>query len=57
MCLETKKIIKNNDVVFMEDNGSITNDLEMPPSGRNEGSIVVVMAYKSFKSYLFDGRG
>jgi hypothetical protein len=29
MCLEIKKIIKSGDVVFMEDSGSMQNDLEM----------------------------
>ena len=29
MCLETKKIIKNNDVMFIEGSGSIEKDLEM----------------------------
>ena len=43
MCLETKKIIKCRDVVFMEDSASIGNDLEMRPSGRDGGRMVVVM--------------
>ena len=34
---------KNIDIVFMEDNGSISNDLEMHPSGRDGGHTVVVM--------------
>ena len=54
MCLETKKIIKSRDVVFMEDSGSISNDLEMRPSGRNGGRTVVVVD-ESSKSPLFDG--
>ena len=36
ICLETKKIIKNNDVVFMKDSGSIKKKLEMHPSGKME---------------------
>ena len=56
MCLEAKKIIKSRDVVFMKDSGSIKNDLEMHPSGRNEGPKVVVVD-KSSKSPLFDGSG
>ena len=31
-CLQTKNIIENKDVVFMEDNISIRNDLEMHPN-------------------------
>ena len=53
MCLETKKIIKNKDVVFKEDSGSINNDLEMHPSGRDGGRTVVMMD-KSSKSPLLD---
>ena len=54
MCLETKKIIKSRDVVFMEDSGSINNDLEMRPSGRDGGRTIVVMD-ESSKSPLLDG--
>ena len=54
MCLETKKIIKSRDVMFMKDSGSISNDLEMRPSGRNGGHTVVVMD-ESSKSPLLDG--
>ena len=43
MCLETMKIIKSEDVVFMEDSGSMKNDLEMCPSGRNGGPLVMVV--------------
>ncbi len=43
MCLQTKKIIKSRDVVFMEDSTSVGNDLEIRPSGRNEGPTVVVV--------------
>jgi hypothetical protein len=57
MCLETKKIVKiNKGFVFMEDSGSIRNDLEIHPSWRNEGPTVVVMD-ESCKSPLFDGIG
>ena len=56
MCLETMKIIKSGDVVFMEDSGSTKNDLEMRPSGRNGGRIVVVVD-ESSKSPLCDNGG
>jgi hypothetical protein len=53
---KTKKIIKNGDVVFMDDSGSIRNDMEMRPSGRNEGPQVVVVD-ESSKVSLFDDNG
>ena len=56
MCMETKKIIENKDIMFKEDSGSIRNDLEMRPCGRNEDPIVVVVD-KSSKLPLFDGDG
>ena len=40
MCLQTNNIIKNRDVVFMEDSIGVGNDLEMHPSGRNKGHTV-----------------
>ena len=43
MRLKTNAIIKIRDVVFMEDRGSIRNDLEMRPSEKNEGPTVVVV--------------
>jgi len=43
MCLQTNKIIKSRDVVFMEDSTSAGNDSEVRPSGRNEGPPVVVV--------------
>jgi len=43
MYLQTKKIIKSRDVVFMEDKTNIRNNLEMRLSGRNEGPTTVVM--------------
>ena len=43
MCLQIKNIIKNRDVVFIENNSSIENDLEMHQSGRNEGPMVIVV--------------
>ena len=56
--LETKKIIKKiRGIVFMEDSGSIRNDMEMHPSGNIEDLTVVVMVDKSSKSPLFDGGG
>ena len=56
MSLKTKqKIHKNKDVVFMEDSGSIRNDLKMSPSVRNEGpTVVVVVVDKSSISPLFN---
>ena len=54
MCLETKKIIKNRDVVFMEDSGNINNDLDMRPNGRDGGRTIIVMDDTS-KSPLLDG--
>ena len=56
MYLETKKIIKCRDVVFMEISGSIKNDLEMHLSGRNEGPMVVLVDEFS-KSMFVDGSG
>ena len=50
-------IKKNRDVMFMENNGSLRNDLEMRPSGRNEGPTVVVVVDESFKLPLPDGGG
>lgn len=41
MCLETKIIIKK--IAFMENNGSIRNNLEMCLSGRSEGPMMVVV--------------
>ena len=56
ICLDIKKIIKNKVVMFMEDSGSIRNDLEIRPSGRIEGPTMVVMD-GSFKLPLFYGGG
>ena len=56
-CFETKKIIKYHDVVFMEDSGSIKDDLEMHPSGKIGGPTSVVMVDESSKSPLVDGDG
>ena len=50
------RIIKNRDVVFMEDNRSIRNNLRMCPNGRNEGPTLVVVD-ESSKSPLFYGGG
>ena len=43
----------------MRASGSIQvgNDLEMRPSGRNEGSTVMVVVDKSFLSHFLDGGG
>lgn len=54
--MKAKKIIKNKDVVFIENNRSITTDLEMYPSGKNEGLLVVIVD-KCSKSPMFDGGG
>lgn len=56
MCLDIKKMMKSGDVVFMEDSGSMTNNLEMCRSGRNEGRTVVVVGEFS-KPPLLDGGG
>jgi hypothetical protein len=40
--------------MFMEDSGSIKNDLKMRPNGRNEGHTIVVVD-ESFKPPLLDG--
>ena len=50
---EFKKIIKNSDVVIIEENESIKNDLEMHPSGRNEHHIMVVVD-ESSKLFFLD---
>lgn len=42
MCIETKKIIKCRNVVFIEDRAH-GDDLEMCPSGRNKSPIVVMV--------------
>jgi hypothetical protein len=55
-CLGKKNHLKFRDVVFMEDNMNLKNDLEMRPSGRNEGLLVVVVDTSS-KLPLFDGGG
>ena len=55
MCLQTKKIIKNKDVVFMEDGTSVGNALKMRLSGRNEGPMVVVVDESSKSSSCDDG--
>ena len=57
ICLKTKKIIKSDDVIFVEDSERIKKNLEMHPSGRNEGPMVVVMVDESFESPMLDGSG
>ena len=47
---------KNRNVVFIENSGSIRTNLEMRPSGRNEGHAMVVMDKYSTPA-LFDGGG
>ena len=53
MWLQTKKIIKNKNMVFIEDSMSIGNYLEIHLNERNEGFTVVVVD-KSSKSSSFD---
>ncbi len=43
MCIETNKIIKSRNVKFMEDYSNIGSHLEMPPSERNGGPIVIMV--------------
>ena len=43
MYLQIKMIIKNRDVIFIEDGMSVGETLEMRPSERNEGLTVVVV--------------
>ena len=57
ICMGTKKVIKNEDVVFMENSGSISKVLEMCSSGRIEGPTAVVLVDESSNSPLFDGGG
>ena len=52
-----KKIIKINDVNFIEYSGSIEKDLDMRPSGRNGSVTSVVMANEFSRSPLFDEGG
>ena len=56
VCLATEKIRKGEDVVIMEDSGCMKNKLEMRPSGRNGGHMVVVVDEAS-KPPWFDGGG
>ena len=53
MYLQTKKIIKNWDMIFMKDGTSVWNALEMRSNKRNEGSKAVVVD-ESFKSSSCD---
>ena len=50
MCLQTKQIIKNKDVVFIKDSTIVGNDLKMHLSGRNEGTMAVVVDESSKSS-------
>lgn len=43
MYLQIEMIIKNKDVVFMEDSTNLGNNLEMRPYGRNEGPTMVIV--------------
>ena len=51
MYFKNKIIIKNKDVVFVEDYTSVENAFEIHPSGRNKSLIAVVLD-KSSKSSL-----
>lgn len=55
MCLQTKKIIKYRDVIFIEDNTSFGKDLDMHPFGSNKGPMVVVVEKPSKLSLCDDG--
>jgi hypothetical protein len=54
MCVQSKKIIKCKDVEFMEDSTSVSNDLEMCPSGRNETPNVVIVDTSSKSPFVDD---
>lgn len=43
MCVETKKIIRSRDVVFVEDSTSVGHGLEMSPSGSSEAPSLVLV--------------
>jgi hypothetical protein len=43
MCVETRKIIKSRDVVFVEDSTSVGHGLEMSPSGSSETPSLVLV--------------
>ena len=51
-----KEIHKIKDIFFMEKNGSIRNNLELHPSGRNKGPMMVEVD-ESSNLPLFDGNG
>ena len=55
MCLQTKKIVKNREVVFMEYGTSFGNTLEIRPKGRNEGPTTVNVDESSKSSSCNDG--
>jgi len=57
MCVQSKKIIKCRDVEFMEDSTSVSNDLEMHPSGRNETPNVVIVDTSSKSPCVDDDEG
>ena len=42
MCVETGKIIRSRDVVFVEDSTSVGHGLEMSPSGSDTPPLVLV---------------
>ena len=55
MCLQTKKIIKNRDVLIIEDDTSVGNTLKIRANGRNEGPMAVVVDESSKLSLCDDG--
>jgi hypothetical protein len=57
MCLETKKIIKSRDVVFVEDSTSVGHGLEMGPSGSSETPSLGLVDQSSKPSTLDDCDG
>jgi transposase InsO family protein len=54
MCVETRKIIKSRDVVFVEDNTSIGHGLEMSPSGSSKTPPLVLVDESSKPPSLDD---
>ena len=55
ICLQTKKIKKCRDMVFMEDGTSIRNTLKIHPNEKNEGPIAVIVDKPSRSSSCDDG--
>lgn len=53
MCIETRKIIKSYDVMFVEDSTSVSDGLEINPSGSSEDPSLVFVD-KTSKSMSLD---